>query len=43
LWTPSAEWVAPVAWRAYQRGHRDDVFQLVPQYHRLSAAEEKLR
>jgi tRNA threonylcarbamoyladenosine biosynthesis protein TsaB len=42
LQTPSAEWVARVAWKSYQIGRRDDLFQLVPQYHRASAAEEKL-
>lgn len=41
LWTPTAESVARLAWRHYQAGRRDDVFQLVPQYYRRSAAEEK--
>jgi tRNA threonylcarbamoyladenosine biosynthesis protein TsaB len=38
---PTAEGVARVAWRLYQAGHRDDIWQLVPHYYRRSAAEEK--
>jgi tRNA threonylcarbamoyladenosine biosynthesis protein TsaB len=42
LWQPMAAAVGQVGWRAYQSGRRDDVWQLVPQYYRASAAEEKL-
>jgi tRNA threonylcarbamoyladenosine biosynthesis protein TsaB len=41
LWTPMAATVGHVGWRAYQQGQRDDLWQLVPLYYRLSAAEEK--
>jgi tRNA threonylcarbamoyladenosine biosynthesis protein TsaB len=43
LWQPTAAAVGQVAWRAYQAGQRDDVWKLLPNYHRLSAAEEKLK
>jgi tRNA threonylcarbamoyladenosine biosynthesis protein TsaB len=38
---PSASAAALLAWRDYQAGRRDDLWSLLPQYHRLSAAEEK--
>jgi tRNA threonylcarbamoyladenosine biosynthesis protein TsaB len=41
LWQPMATEVGRVGWRAYQSGRRDDVWKLVPQYYRASAAEEK--
>jgi tRNA threonylcarbamoyladenosine biosynthesis protein TsaB len=41
LWQPTAEAVGQVAWRAYRAGRRDDVWQLLPNYIRPSAAEEK--
>jgi tRNA threonylcarbamoyladenosine biosynthesis protein TsaB len=41
LWQPTAEAVGRVAWRAYQAGQRDDVWKLLPDYYRPSAAEEK--
>ena len=40
-WHPRAAGVAALAWRRYQAGQRDDVWQLVPDYVRPSAAEEK--
>jgi tRNA threonylcarbamoyladenosine biosynthesis protein TsaB len=43
LWQPTAAAVGQVAWRAYQAGQRDDIWKLLPNYHRLSAAEEKLK
>jgi tRNA threonylcarbamoyladenosine biosynthesis protein TsaB len=43
LWQPTAAAVGQVAWRAYQAGRRDDVWKLLPNYYRLSAAEEKLK
>jgi tRNA threonylcarbamoyladenosine biosynthesis protein TsaB len=43
LWQPTAAAVGLVAWEAYQSGRRDDVWKLLPNYHRLSAAEEKLK
>lgn len=39
---PTAEAVLRVAHRRWLAGEADSVFALVPQYHRLSAAEEKL-
>jgi tRNA threonylcarbamoyladenosine biosynthesis protein TsaB len=42
VWQPTAATVGQVAWQAYQAGQRDDVWKLLPNYHRLSAAEEKL-
>jgi len=41
LWSPKAAAVGQLAWKHYQAGHRDDVFRLLPQYFRASAAEEK--
>jgi tRNA threonylcarbamoyladenosine biosynthesis protein TsaB len=43
LWQPTAAAVGQVAWRAYHAGQRDDVWKLLPNYFRPSAAEEKLR
>jgi tRNA threonylcarbamoyladenosine biosynthesis protein TsaB len=40
-WTPKAATVGQLAWKHYQTGRRDDVFGLLPQYFRASAAEEK--
>ena len=42
LWHPRAATVGSLAYHDYLRGRRDNVWQLVPQYYRLSAAEEKL-
>jgi tRNA threonylcarbamoyladenosine biosynthesis protein TsaB len=41
LWQPTAAAVGKLAWRLYQAGQRNDVWQLVPAYYRPSAAEEK--
>jgi tRNA threonylcarbamoyladenosine biosynthesis protein TsaB len=41
LWQPMAEAVGHLAWEKYCSGQRDDLWQLVPQYYRASAAEEK--
>ncbi len=41
LWQPTAVAVGRLALRHYRSGRRDDVYQLVPQYFRRSAAEEK--
>ena len=38
---PQARVAAQLAWRDYQAGRRDDLWTLLPQYHRPSAAEEK--
>jgi tRNA threonylcarbamoyladenosine biosynthesis protein TsaB len=43
FWQPTAAAVAMAGWQAYQRGKRDDVWNLVPQYYRASAAEEKAK
>jgi tRNA threonylcarbamoyladenosine biosynthesis protein TsaB len=40
-WHPTAKAVGRLAFQHYQAGRRDDVYQLVPQYFRRSAAEEK--
>lgn len=40
-WLPRAAGVASLAWRRYQLGQRDSLWQLVPNYVRASAAEEK--
>ena len=40
-WAPMAATVGQLGWRAYQSGRRDDVFGLLPDYGRPSAAEEK--
>jgi tRNA threonylcarbamoyladenosine biosynthesis protein TsaB len=41
LWHPRAATVGELAWRDYQAGRRDDLWQLAPRYLRLSAAEEQ--
>ena len=41
LWQPTASAVGQLAWQLYQGGRRDDVWKLVPNYYRPSAAEEK--
>lgn len=41
IWSPRAAWVGQLAIAQYTAGRRDDVWSLVPQYFRLSAAEEK--
>lgn len=41
LWQPSATTVGRLAWQAHRSGRHDDLWQLVPQYYRKSAAEEK--
>ena len=41
-WQPTASSVGKIAWREYQSGRRDDLWQLSPNYYRASAAEEKL-
>jgi len=43
LWHPRAAMVARLAHRDYEGGRRDDLWQLLPRYSRLSAAEEKLQ
>jgi tRNA threonylcarbamoyladenosine biosynthesis protein TsaB len=40
-WGPQASTVGKVAWEHFRRGRRDDLWQLVPDYCRKSAAEEK--
>lgn len=40
-WHPQAETVGRLAMRKYEAGERGDLWQLVPQYFRPSAAEEK--
>jgi len=40
-WEPQAETVARLALELYRQGRRDDLWNLVPYYGRLSAAEEK--
>ncbi len=40
-WAPSAEFVGRWGYLQYQTGQRDDLWQLVPNYYRKSAAEEK--
>lgn len=42
-WFPRAASVGRVAWRHFQSGRRDDVWKLLPQYFRESAAVEKAR
>ncbi len=42
-WQPLAATVGQVAWHAYEKGQRDDLWKLHPIYYRPSAAEEKLR
>jgi len=41
LWTPRADCVGQLAWRGYQQGRCTDPWTLVPNYYRLSYAEEK--
>lgn len=41
LWNPQAATVGQLAWRDYQAGRHDDLWKLLPQYCRQSAAEEK--
>jgi len=41
-WQPQAEWVGRLGLRQSRAGRHDDVWQFLPQYHRKSAAEEKL-
>ena len=43
LWLPTAGAVGQVGWRDYRAGRHDDVWKLLPQYYRQSAAEEKKR
>jgi tRNA threonylcarbamoyladenosine biosynthesis protein TsaB len=40
-WQPEATAVGQLAWKNYQAGHRNDVWKLLPNYYRPSAAEEK--
>lgn len=40
-WQPTARAVGELGWRRFLAGEFDDHFQLVPRYHRRSAAEEK--
>jgi tRNA threonylcarbamoyladenosine biosynthesis protein TsaB len=42
LWAPRAATVGGLAFARHASGQRDDPCRLVPQYHRASAAEEKL-
>ncbi len=39
-WLPTANAVGQLAFRDFTAGRREDVFALLPQYYRLSAAEE---
>lgn len=41
-WSPKAATVGRLGWRRYESGERDDLWRLVPNYFRPSAAEEKL-
>jgi tRNA threonylcarbamoyladenosine biosynthesis protein TsaB len=41
LWPPTAVAVGRLACRYHSQGRRDDLWKLVPQYCRRSAAEEK--
>ncbi len=41
LWAPMASDVGRLGVLAYREGRQDDVWQLVPNYHRQSAAEER--
>jgi hypothetical protein len=41
-WTPRAATVGRLGYLDYQAGKRDDLWKLVPEYYRRSAAEEKL-
>jgi tRNA threonylcarbamoyladenosine biosynthesis protein TsaB len=42
-WNPQARTIGQLAYRDYLAGRREDLYQLAPQYHRLSYAEEKRR
>jgi hypothetical protein len=41
LWLPMAAAVGQLGWSDYRSGRRDDVWSILPQYYRSSAAEEK--
>ncbi len=41
LWGPTASAVGSLGWKLYEAGERGDVFGLVPNYFRRTAAEEK--
>ncbi len=41
LWAPTARSVGQLGVRAYREGRQDDLWKLVPQYYRKSAAEER--
>ncbi len=41
-WSPKAATVGRLGWHRYESGQRDDLWRLVPNYFRPSAAEEKL-
>ena len=41
MWQPMAAAVGQIGWREFRAGRRDDVWKLLPQYYRQSAAEEK--
>jgi tRNA threonylcarbamoyladenosine biosynthesis protein TsaB len=41
LWTPRATTLGRIGYTAYRKGRRNDFWNLVPHYHRQSAAEEK--
>jgi tRNA threonylcarbamoyladenosine biosynthesis protein TsaB len=43
LWQPMATSVGQLAWKKFQTGQTADIWQLVPQYYRSSAAEEKAK
>jgi len=40
-WQPLAAAVGQLGWQEFQSGRRDDLWKLLPQYYRPSAAEEK--
>lgn len=42
-WQPMAAAVGQLGWRDYCAGRHDDLWKLLPQYYRASAAEEKTR
>jgi tRNA threonylcarbamoyladenosine biosynthesis protein TsaB len=41
LWAPTAATIGQVGWHLFAAGKRDNVFDLVPQYFRRTAAEEQ--
>jgi tRNA threonylcarbamoyladenosine biosynthesis protein TsaB len=43
LWQPLAATVGRIGWQDFFAGRRDDLWKLMPQYYRPSAAEEKQR